>query len=67
MIPFFRTHVELFQNVVLIIYANKIVLQRINKKLITKQTQKRQKASRKKYEQTKILTVDEKLAMRKKK
>ena len=67
MIPFHHTHVELLQNAVLIVHANKIVLQRTNEKLIAKQTQKRQKASKKKYEQTKMLTMNEKLVIRKKK
>ena len=38
-----------------------------NKKLIAKQIQKRQKTFKKRYEQTKMLIVNEKLAMRRKK
>ena len=51
----------------MIVHANKTVLQRTNEKLIAKQAQKRQKASRKGYGQAKMLTVDEKVAMRKEK
>ena len=51
----------------MIVHANKTVLQRTNEKLIAKQTQKRQKASKKGYEQAKVLTVNEGLAMRKEK
>ena len=51
----------------MIVHANKTVLQRTNKKLITKQIQKHQKTFKKKYEQTKMLIVNVKLAIRKKK